>query len=424
MTFQIVTALLVFLSVYVVISLELVNKASIVILGASIILLLGIITPEEAFLKVNLHIIFLLTSLMVLVNIAKDTGLFQYIAIKAAKQVHGDPIKILIFLSILTGITSAFLDNVTTIIILSPIAILISVELGISPVPYIITMVIASNIGGTATLIGDPPNIMIGYNAGLSFGDFLYNLTPLIFIIGAVGIALSIAIFKNKLKATADRRARIMSFDETGIITDKVMLIKTLTVWGFVILGFLLQDIFHISPSVIAMSGAVVLLIITGSNPDKYLAEIEWVTIFFFVGLFILVGTLEELKIIEYIGQKLIVFSRDNLMVTTFTILWGGGVLSGIVDNIPFVAAMIPLIDMMNTSVVHTGSNILWWSLSAGACLGGNFTLIGASANVVASQISTKSGFPVRFWDFTKYGILYTLVSLIISTIYLYIRYF
>ena len=423
MTFQIVTALLVFLSVYVIISLELINKASIVLLGASILLLLGIITPEKAFTKINLHVIFLLASLMVLVNIAKDTGVFQYIAIKAAKLVHGDPLKILIFLSILTGTTSAFLDNVTTIIILSPIAILIAVELGISPVPFIIPMVIASNIGGTATLIGDPLNNIIGYSSGLSFGDFLFNLTPLIVIIGAVSIVLSLYMFRHELRTTADRRARIMSFDESGIVTDKVMVIKTLTVWGFVILGFLLQDLIHISPSVIAMSGAVVLLIITGSNPEKYLAEIEWVTIFFFVGLFILVGTLEELKIIEYAGHKIIDFSGGNIKVATFTIIWGSGILSGIIDNIPFVAAMIPLIHMMNASMVHAGNNILWWSLSAGACLGGNFTLIGASANVVAGQISTKSGYPISFWNFTKYGIIYALVSLGISTVYIYLRY-
>ena len=423
MTFQIVTALLIFISVYVIISFELINKASVVVLGASIVLLLGIITPEEAFTKINLHVIFLLTSLMVLVNIAKDTGLFQYIAIKAAKLVHGDPLKILIFLFTLTGTTSAFLDNVTTVIILSPIAILIAVELGISPVPYIISMAIASNIGGTATLIGDPPNIMIGYNAGLSFGDFLFNMTPLIIIIGAVSIVLSLYLFRHELMTTADRKARIMSFDESGVVTDKVMVIKTLTVWGFVIFGFLFQDFVHISPTVIAMSGAAVLLVITGSDPEKYLAEIEWVTIFFFVGLFILVGTLEELKIIDYIGQKIIAFSKGNVTVSAVTILWGSGILSGIVDNIPFVAAMIPLIKMMNVSMIHAGNNILWWSLSAGACLGGNFTLVGASANVVASQIATKSGYPVRFWDFTKYGVIYTLVSLIISTVYIYFRY-
>jgi Na+/H+ antiporter NhaD/arsenite permease-like protein len=358
----------------------------------------------------------------VLVNIAGSTGLFQYIAIKGAKLVRGNPIAIIILLSVMTGTISAFLDNVTTIVILTPIAILIAVELGLHPGIFVIAITAASNIGGTATLIGDPPNIMIGFNAGLTFGDFLRHMMPLIVLIGIASIGLTVLLFRGRLTTTSERRARIMSFDESTAIKNKVMVAKTLFVWLLVIAGFVFQDFTGISPTVVAMSGAALLLMITGAKPEKYLAEIEWVTIFFFIGLFILVGTLEEQGVITAIGKALLGVADGNRTITAFTILWGSGLLSGIVDNIPFVAAMIPLIKIINQDMAF-GGNVLWWALSSGACLGGNLTLIGASANVVATEIAKRSGYPVSFWEFTKYGVLYTLLSLAISSLYLYVRY-
>jgi Na+/H+ antiporter NhaD/arsenite permease-like protein len=422
-TFDIVLTLLVFFGVYGAITFDLIDKSAASLLGASILLIFKIIPADVAFSKVDLHVILLLTSLMIIVNIIRRTGFFQFVAIKAAIIAKGNPLRLLLLLCVITGIISAILDNVTTIMILSPLAILCAVELGLSPIPYLITMAIASNIGGTATLIGDPPNIMIGSGANLTFTDFLINETPLIIIIGASSILLTYLLFRSTMKTTPERMQRLMKFDDTKAITDKPLLIKSMFVLTFMIIGFLFQNMIGLSPAVLSLAGAAILMITAKTNSHENFSEVEWGTIFFFIGLFIMVGAMEELGIIKSLGQILANISGGSIKGAALTIIWGTGIFSGFIDNIPFVAMMIPIIHTMNTQLSIQDNNVLWWALSSGACLGGNFTLIGASANIIASGIAEKSGYHLSFREFTKYGVIYTLLSLVLTTLYIFIRY-
>ncbi|MDR2588175.1 MAG: ArsB/NhaD family transporter [Spirochaetales bacterium] len=418
-------ALALFLGAYVFISTEKINKTIIALLGASVFILIGIIGQEEAFRAVDWNVIFLLVSMMVIINIAKTTGLFQYIAIKAAKAVKGDPLKILILLSLITALFSAFLDNVTTVLILTPVTILIAVELGITPVPFIICQALASNIGGTATLIGDPPNIMVGSAAGLSFTDFLVHLGPLVVIILGVFSLMLVLIFGKKMRVSTERKARIMEFDEDKSLENVPLLKKSLAVLGLVILGFLLHGVLDVEASAVSLFGAALLLLLTGKHePDEFFRDIEWGTIFFFVGLFILVGGLAQSGWIKKCAAFLLEFTEGNLRLTSILLVWVSGFFSAVVDNIPYVATMIPLVQDISASVGRDASLPLWWSLALGACLGGNATLVGASANVVSASISAKSGYPISFMTFTKYGALFTLVSLALATGYVLLRYY
>jgi Na+/H+ antiporter NhaD/arsenite permease-like protein len=308
-------------------------------------------------------------------------------------------------------------------LVLAPLSILIAVELGISPAPFLITQAIASNIGGTATLIGDPPNIMIGYSVGLSFNDFIIHVAPLITVIMAASAGLTLLLFREKLTVHDTRRARIMDLDESQSITDRPFFYKASAILGLVIAGFISYDIIKVDPSIVALFGATVLLMISGKKPDIYFGEVEWVTIFFFIGLFIMVGALEETGVIRFLGNKLAGASGTNLPLASFIIIWGSGILSGFIDNIPFVATMIPLIKIMNAHFGASAGNVLWWCLSTGACLGGNLTLIGAAANVTTADISTRNGYPITFGEFTRYGILYTILALILTSAYIYLRY-
>jgi Na+/H+ antiporter NhaD/arsenite permease-like protein len=423
MEYKVIVSVVVFLFVYLAISLDLINRATAALLGASIILMFKVIPIQTALAKIDMNIVILLISMMITVSIIRETGFFQYVAIRAAKMAKGDPLRLIILLMIITAIFSAFLDNVTTILVLSPLSVLIAVELGISPVPFLITQAIASNIGGTSTLIGDPPNIMIGYNTGLSFNDFLFNLGPLIILIMSTAIGITFFLFRNKLKVLNERRARIMDFNESEAITNYPFLYKSLSVFFLVLVGFLLHDKLNIGLSAIALFGATILLILSGDKPESHFIEIEWVTIFFFIGLFVMVGALEEVGVIKFLGQKLAGFSGNNTFVASFSIIWGSGFLSGFIDNIPFVATMIPLIKIMNAHFGPGTGNVLWWSLSTGACLGGNFTLIGAAANVITAGIATRNGHHISFREFTRYGFIYAFVSLLISSLYIYLRY-
>jgi len=400
------------------------NKTIIVLIGASIFIALGFINQEKAFLSIDWNVIFLLISMMIIVGITKNTGLFQFIAIKAAKFAKGEPVLILILLSLITALFSAFLDNVTTVLILTPVCILIAVELGISPIPFVISIAIASNIGGTATLIGDPPNIMIGSAAGLNFNDFLINLTPVILIILVVFCFVFYFMFKKKLVVTIERKARIMNFDEYKALENIPLLIKSLIVLTIVIVGFLIHSIIHLEPATISLFGASLLMILAGKEDvHKFFHEVEWETIFFFIGLFIVIGGLVELGIIKRLAEFLLKATKGDIKVTSIAMVWFSGVFSAFVDNIPYVATMIPLIQDIGAKIGDKAVLPLWWSLSLGACLGGNGTLIGASANVVSAGISGKSGYKISFIEFTKYGALITVFSLIISTVYIYFRF-
>jgi Na+/H+ antiporter NhaD/arsenite permease-like protein len=424
MSVSLIISLILFVGVYIALTTEIINKTAAALLGAMLMVLAGIINQEAAFEHIDWNVIFLLIGMMIIMNITKQTGLFQYVAIKVAKFSRGEPLVILVLLSLITAFFSAFLDNVTTVLIIVPITILIAVELGITPVPFVVTLAMASNVGGTATLIGDPPNIMIGSQAGLGFVDFLLNLAPVILVIMAAFCGFVVLSFGKQLKVSNERKARIMNFDETVAIEDPALLVKSLAVLALVVLAFLFHGLAGLEPSTIALTGAVVLIIISGQKEvDHLLAELEWTTIFFFMGLFMLVGGLVEVGLMSKVSAWLIGATAGHLRLTQFVILWFSGILSAVVDNIPFVATMIPLIKDMGTQLGPEAIRPLWWTLALGACLGGNGTLIGASANVVAAGLAAKSGHQVSFWDFTKYGAVFTAISLAISTLYVLVRY-
>ncbi|MDA3957868.1 ArsB/NhaD family transporter [Oceanispirochaeta sp.] len=412
-----------FVLIFILISLEVINKTILALLGAVLFIALGILNEKMAYEEIDWNVIFLLIGMMVIVGITKRSGLFQYIAIKSAKVVHGDPVKILILFSVITALLSALLDNVTTVLILTPVIILISVELGLNPIPFIISSALASNIGGMATLIGDPPNIMIGSAANLGFTDFLINLGPLALILMVMHSGLVLLFFKKDLKVSMERRARIMDFDENASIKDKTLLIKSLVVLFLVLLFFLLHGVIGLAPSTIALGGAAVLMLLAGSDDvEEFFNEVEWSTIFFFIGLFIMVGGLVNLGVINFLAEKYLVLTHGDMFITSESIIWVSGFLSAFLDNIPYVATMIPLVERLSLDM---GTNIdpVWWSLAIGACLGGNGTLIGASANVVSAGLSGRSGYKISFMEFTKYGMVVMVCSLMVSSAYVYFRY-
>jgi len=424
MNMHFILPLLIFAGVYLAITTEIINKTAAALLGAMLMVVLGILDQQTAYADVDWNVIFLLVGMMIIMGITKQTGVFQYVAIKVAKLARGEPVVILVLLTIVTAVISAFLDNVTTVLIIIPITILIAVELGVSPNPFVITLAMASNVGGTATLIGDPPNIMIGSAAGLGFIDFVVNLTPVILVILAAFCVLVVLFFGKQLRVTNERKARIMNFDESKAIVDPVLLVKSLVVLGLVVLAFLLHGFMHLQPSTIALTGAVVLIIVSGQKEiEQLFAELEWTTIFFFLGLFMVVGALVEVGVMSAVSSWLLKITNGHLRTTQFVVLWVSGILSAVVDNIPFVATMIPLIQDMGKELGTKAVEPLWWTLSLGACLGGNGTLIGASANVVSIGLAKKSGHTISFWDFTKYGVVFMLMSLVISSIYVYLRY-
>lgn len=422
--FHIVFGVIFFVLLFVLISLEVVNKTILALLGGVLFVTMGIINQELAYEEVDWNVIFLLIGMMVIVGITKKSGLFQYIAIKAAKLVNGDPVKILILFSLVTAILSALLDNVTTVLILTPVIILISVELGLNPTPFIISSAMASNIGGMATLIGDPPNIMIGSAAGLGFMEFIINMGPLVLILLVVHAGLILIFFKKDMNVNMERRARIMDFDENASITDKGILIKSISVLGVVLVLFSLHEITHLEPSTVALGGAALLMLLAGGEEvEEFFHEVEWSTIFFFIGLFIMVGGLVELGVIDFLAGKYLALTNGDIKITSASIIWVSGFLSAFLDNIPYVATMIPLVDKLGEEIGRTAIEPVWWSLAIGACLGGNGTLIGASANVVSAGISGRSGYKISFIEFTKYGMIVMVATLIVSTAYVYLRY-
>jgi Na+/H+ antiporter NhaD/arsenite permease-like protein len=422
MTTTMIIGVIIFLTVFVIISTEKLNKTIVVLLAGAAYIIIGIIDQERAFGEIDWNVIFLLISMMIIVGITKKTGLFQYMAIKVAKIAKGDPMMILILLSLLTAVFSALLDNVTTVLILTPVSILIAVELGLSPIPFVIAEAIASNIGGTATLIGDPPNIMIGSAVGLSFMDFLITLGPLVLFMLFVISGIYYVMFKKQLVVSSERKARIMDFDESRLIENVPLLKKSLFILGLVIIGFLVHGALHLEPATIALFGASLLMLLVGKEEvEEFFHEVEWGTIFFFIGLFILVGGLVELGIIKNVANFILDFTKNDIPMTSIVIIWISGLFSAFVDNIPYVATMIPLVEHIGDTLGHAEIIPLWWSLALGSCFGGNGTLIGASANVVSVGIAAKSGYKISFMQFTKYGSIITFISLFFSTIYIYV---
>jgi Na+/H+ antiporter NhaD/arsenite permease-like protein len=418
-------AVAVFVATYILLATDLLHKTVVTMIGAAFFLFLHILDSKEAYSLIDWNVIFLLIGMMIIVGITRRSGLFQYVAIKAAKFARGEPIRILILLSLITALFSAFLDNVTTILIIAPVTILIAVELDITPLPFLICNAIASNIGGTATLIGDPPNIIIGSAARLSFVDFLANLAPVVAILLAAFSLFSLLVFRGQMKVSATRKARIMSFDERRAIENKPLLVQSLVVLALVLAGFLLHDALGVEVSVVALSGAFILTGITERHEvENVFLEIEWATLFFFIGLFILVGGLVKLGIIKLLARYLLSLTGGNLKSTATVVIWISGLFSAFVDNIPYVATMTPLIQDVGSSFGVEAVRPLWWALSLGACLGGNGTLVGASANVVSAGLAQKNGYRITFMEFTKYGALFTVISLAASSAYVWLRYF
>lgn len=416
----------IFLLIFALIVTERFNKTVLAVTGAAIFVILKFLDSGQAFHHIDWEVIFILVSMMIIVSITQKTGIFQWVAIKLAKSVNANPVSIMIGMFLLTALMSSFLDNVTTVLILVPITILIAVELGLDPVPFILLQAIGSNIGGTATLIGDPPNILIGLAANLSFLDFIVNLSPLILLMLALVSLVIFGVFSKRFRVTNERKARIMDMDEEKAIVDLGFAVRSLIILGLVILGFLLHTWIEIPLFAIAMAGAGIMLLFENQeHVHEALKAVEWETIFFFVGLFIMVGGLVELGVIKLLSEKVLEITRGNLILTGNIILWVSGLFSGVVDNIPYVATMIPLVKGIQSSLSDPAAGeSLWWALSLGSCLGGNLTLVGASANVVSAGIATRNGFPISFARFTKYGLGIGVLTLLVSNIWMIVFYF
>ena len=420
---------------YIFIATEKIQKSVVALVGASLTLLLGLLpfhghydTATGTYVKsvfdyIEFEVIFLLIGMMIIVHIASKSGVFKWMAIKLLHYTKGHPKMVLFVLAAFTAVASAFLDNVTTVVLMMPVTFIIAKEFDTDPVPFLITEVLASNIGGTATLIGDPPNIIIGAKAGLSFTDFLIELTDIVTLIFIVCVSILIFLFRKQLKATPEKMEHIAKLDNSHTITDKNLMIRSMITLILVILGFVTHDITHIDAYVFAMAGASFLLLF--EKPKEIYKDVEWLTIFFFVGLFIIIGGFEANGGISFLADKLIQFTQGSLTNATMLILWGSGILSGIVDNIPYTATMAPLIAQVQHTLPYTGEghHPLWWALSLGACLGGNLTIIGAAANVIVSETATVKGHPISFMRFMKYGALVTFISLTLSSAYLYFKY-
>lgn len=420
---------------YIFIATEKIQKSVVALVGAALTLLLGLLPfhghydstagqyIRSVFDYIEFEVIFLLIGMMILVHIASRSGVFKWMALQILKATKGHPKLVLFALAAFTAVASAFLDNVTTVVLIMPVTFVIAKEFDTDPVPFLITEVLASNIGGTATLIGDPPNIIIGAKAGLSFMDFVNELTLIITIIFIISIAILVFLFRKSLKATKEKMEHIANLDNSKTITDKGLMIRSMVTLALVILGFVTHDITGIPAYVFAVAGASFLLIF--EKPKEIYCDVEWLTIFFFIGLFIIIGGFEANGGISFLADKLIELTQGSLTAATMFILWGSGILSGIIDNIPYTATMAPLIAQVQHTLPYAGEghHPLWWALSLGACLGGNLTIIGAAANVIVSETSTSKGHPISFMRFMKYGSLVTFISLTLSSVYLYFRY-
>ncbi|MDQ7003467.1 MAG: ArsB/NhaD family transporter [Ghiorsea sp.] len=426
-------AVTILLVVYGVIMAEKFNRAVLALLGAGLMILCGVITQQQAVAGIDFNTIGLLTGMMVIVAISQKTGMFQYVAIKAAKAVKGSPWGILVMLSIVTAVFSAFLDNVTTVLLIAPVTLLITDALGVRPYPYLFAQIFASNIGGASTLIGDPPNIMIGSAANLSFMDFLTNLAPITPLIFLLTLGVIWFIFGRDLTASQEQRDLIMQFDEHEALKDIPLLKKCLFVLFAVIGGFSVAHTFHLEPATIAMFGAAMLLLLqTYGQPvhdkdhayERVMSDVEWTTIFFFVGLFIIVTGVEHTGVIASLGEKVITLTDGDFNATVGAVLWVSAIASALIDNIPFVATMIPLVQSMEPTFGGAEAiEPIWWALALGACLGGNGSLIGASANLIVAGFAQRAGHPILFLQFMKHAFLLMIMSIAVSHLYIYWRY-
>lgn len=416
-----IIAVAVFLIVILLIISERVHRTAAAMAGAMVLILTGVMSADKALSYIDFNTIGVLVGMMIFVAIVRRSGMFEYIAVRAAKAVHGDPWKIMVAFTLITAVLSAILDNVTTVLLVGPMSIAIARMLKINPVPFLMGQILASNVGGTATLIGDPPNIMIGSAAHLSFMDFLENTGFSVLFILAVLILLMKIVYEKKIEMGTVDTSAIEKLDPSKSITNRALMRKGIIVLICVIVGFMFHDKLGIESSVIALTAAAVMLIIGREDVNEAIQDVEWTTILFFMSLFVVVGGLTETGIIKELASKIINATDGHPMVTMLVLLWASALLSSILDNIPFVATLIPLILAMQADGMDVTS--FWWAISLGACLGGNGTMIGASANVVLSDISTKHGYPITFKSYLKVGMPFMLLSIVISTVFLVVKF-
>ena len=436
----------IFVVSYALIVSEKVHRTKVALMGAALTIALPILTQHEAFhsvpLGIDYNVIFLLISMMIIVNVMARSGVLEWAAIRSAKLAKGRPFPLMAAFAVLTAIASAVLDNVTTVLVMAPVTLLIAEELEIDPIPFLMVEAFSANIGGTATLIGDPPNMMIASKARYGFMDFVIHLMPAVVLIMIAFLVMIGFVFRRRLRVLPENRIRVMAMKDSHLIRDPVLMKKSLAVLGVTIVGFTLNGALHLEPTTIAFTGAAVLLLISGEHPHRILTEIQWSTVFFFIGLFIIVGGLVKVGVIRDLSQFVIRVTRPtdhSLMTTSMVMLWFSGIASAIVDNVPCVAAINPVVlDMANTLFHHGGADPatlpvatlhnptlqpVWWALALGASLGGNGTLVGASANVIVVGLAEAAGKRISFLKFMAYGVPVMVMSLIISSAYLWLRY-
>lgn len=426
-TLLMIAALVIFVTTYIFIITEWINKMLAALIGGFLVILTGIVNQEMVFEAIDWNVIFFLIGMMLVISVLRKTGIFMFVAIKSAKLAHGNPLVLMMMMFMVTAFSSAFLGSVTSIMILIPIVMLISNELKISPVPFIVTMVIASNMGGAATMVGDPPNILIGSATHYNFLDFINNLTPAVLIITFLSLLLILAMYHKKLRASMRDRAKLMSYKEKNLIKDKRLLVISIATVLLMLTTLAFDSVLHIGTATIAMSAGLLLVMISSRHQVEQVlvSDVDWMTIFFFIGLFMIVESLVKTGFIDKLADQVMTSTRGEARPTAMAILWLSGVFSAFIDNVPYVATMIPMIEKIGTVITQKSLiDPIWWSLSLGACLGGNGTLIGASANVVAVGIARHNGIRITFWEFIKISASFTLLSLVVSSLYILVRYF
>jgi Na+/H+ antiporter NhaD/arsenite permease-like protein len=422
MTPSLLAAAAIFVVAYALIASERVDKTLAALGGGLAMVLVGVLDQEGAFAGIDLNVIFLLAGMMVMANVVRRTGVFGWMAVRAARLASADPYRILVVMTLVTAIASAFLDNVTTVVLIGPVTLFLAAGLGMNPVPLIISEILGSNIGGAATLIGDPPNILIGSAAGLDFNAFLINLAPLMALLLALYLLAARWLFRGQLVADAERSRTLLALDERAMIGDARLLRRSLVVLGLTLVGFVLHGPLGYEPATVALTGAVVLMLVTRQDPREVLREVEWPTLFFFIGLFMLVTGLIQVGVVEGAAHLVAQVTGGALTSTSFLVLWFSGAASAVIDNIPYAATMTPLVHQLHAG--HgANADVLWWALAIGTDLGGNATIIGASANVVLAALSEREGHRISFGTYLRYGLPVTVGMLAISSLYLWLRY-
>lgn len=422
-------AISVFLISYALIATERIHRVAAALGGVAGMTVIGLVDAETAFFDpdtgIDWNVIFLLFGMMVIVGVLKQTGLFEFLALWAARKSGGHPYKLLVLLVLVTSVVAPILDNVTCVLLVAPVTLSVCRQLGLSPMPYLVSLILAANLGGPSTLIADPPNIIIGSRAGLTFDDFLVHSLPLSVVLLVAYVVLARWLFRRHLSAPIDMTGALGDLRPRDAITNMRLLVRCLVVLALVMVAFSLHTVLHLDPSVVAMMGAGLTVLVSRTTPEEFLEEVEWGTLAFFMALFVLVGSLVEVGVIGEIGERAAAWMGDRQLLGATALLFGSGVFGAFVDNIPYTTAMVPIVEDMVAATPQTGAESpLWWAFVWGADLGGNATAVAAGANVVVLGIAAKAGQPISFWGFTKYGVVVTIASLAVAWVYLYLRYF